>query len=223
MPTNNTGSKLRELCGRFPGAFGHLFSPGGQRKTWLPYALDNGAYSAFSKGIPFDALAYRKLLEWTLPQPVKPIWALVPDCVGNREETMRMWHQYKPMVRGFGIPLAFAVQDGMGMADVPSDASVVFVGGSTQWKRDTAPLWCRAFPRVHIGRVNTYRWLRYYEDCGAESCDGTGWFRGCKRQLDGLVAWLEERNGLRTRFLQANLFSSDDLDLWETPGWDRKS
>jgi hypothetical protein len=29
-------------------------------------------------------------------------------------------------------------------------------------------------------------------ECGAESCDGTGWFRGDKRQLDGLIQYLEE-------------------------------
>ena len=29
---------------------------------------------------------------------------------------------------------------------------------------------------------------------GAESCDGTGWFRGCQRQLAGLKKYLKERS-----------------------------
>jgi len=52
--------------------------------------------------------------------------------------------------------------------------------------------WTAAFPRVHVGRVNTERllWIAHY--AGAESCDGTGWFRGDQQQLAGLLRYLEK-------------------------------
>lgn len=59
--------------------------------------------------------------------------------------------------------------------------------------------WCSRFPRVHVGRVNTYRRLVQCEEAGAESCDGTGWTRGCQRQARGLVVFLEESSGIKSR------------------------
>jgi len=76
--------------------------------------------------------------------------------------------------------------------DVPENAEVIFVGGSTEWKWKTMPIWCREFERVHAARVNTYRLLWMAHDCGAESCDGTGFTRGDQKQWNGLVEYLEE-------------------------------
>lgn len=45
----------------------------------------------------------------------------------------------------------------------------------------------------HIERINTYRWHRVCADAGAESVDGTGWFRGDKEQLEGLRRFLAEQ------------------------------
>ena len=95
-----------------------------------------------------------------------------------------------PVIRSYGWPAAFAVQDGMTSGDVPAEADVVFVGGSTAWKRRTMHEWCDHFPRVHVGRVNTGRWLWECDEAGAESCDGTGWFRGDKAQTNSLLSYL---------------------------------
>lgn len=55
-----------------------------------------------------------------------------------------------------------------------------------------------AFPRIHVGRVNTERMLWMAHEAGAESCDGTGWFRGDKAQLAGLMRYLDDStNGVR--------------------------
>ncbi len=105
----------------------------------------------------------------------------------------------------YGWPLAFAVQDGMTVEDVPGDADVIFVGGSTEWKWRTVAMWCAAFQRVHVGRVNTYRRLWECHDAGAESIDGTGWTRGDQRQYRGLLAYLAESTGGRLRSVQQML------------------
>lgn len=194
MPANNRKALVHFLAGKHPGLLGHLYSPPGERAIypWLPYALDNGAFPAWNNGEPWNAEAFRRLLAWATRQAQPPRWVLVPDVVADRAATLARWREWAPYVRAYGWPLAFAAQDGMTPADVPADADVVFLGGGTEWKRAAIAPWCKAFPRVHVGRINTYEWLSYCERAGAESCDGTGWFRGDPIQLRGLVRWLEE-------------------------------
>jgi hypothetical protein len=205
MLANNTGIRVGYLAGRFPGAIGHLYSPGAQRGPFpfCKYALDNGV---FAKGNDWTPEPWIKMLDWARLSGQCPLWNLVPDFVADRDETLRRWEQYAPVARNYGWPLAFAAQDGMEPSDVPPDADVVFVGGSTDWKWSTYRDWCAAFPRVHIGRVNTYRRLFDCYDAGAESTDGTGFTRGDQRQWRGAVAFLEETKGMRKRVTQEKLF-----------------
>ena len=192
MPSNNTGIVVGYLAGRYPNKIGHLFSPDGLRATydWMPYALDNGKFACWSSGKQWDEEAYRQMLELVAARSQEPLWALVPDEVANAPETLRLWEVWMPVIRSYGWPAAFAVQDGMTSGDVPAEADVVFVGGSTAWKRRTMHEWCDHFPRVHIGRVNTERWLWECDEAGAESCDGTGWLRGGEDRVAGLLSYL---------------------------------
>lgn len=195
MPANNSSMHLGWLAGRYPGRIGWLLSPGGFRRPrpWLPYALDNGAFPAYASGKPWDASRFMAMVRTVATSAIAPPrWLLVPDVVADREATLARWHEWAPQLRPFGWPLAIAVQDGMTPGDVPADADVIFVGGSTRWKWRTVLTWCAAFPRVHVGRVNGYRGLWACYDAGAESCDGTGWFRGDAQQLAGLERHLEE-------------------------------
>lgn len=188
LPANYSNGWVHYWAGRCPGIVGHLYSPGGQRGPypWLPFALDNGAYAGF------DAARWVALLRWACLSGGRPLWVAVPDVVGDAKATRERWEQYSPEAARFGWPLAWVAQDGAAIGDVPSGASVVFVGGSTAWKEETLPYWCANWPRVHVGRVNGYRMLRRCADLGAESCDGTGWGRGDKKQLAGLMQFLEE-------------------------------
>jgi hypothetical protein len=97
----------------------------------------------------------------------------------------------------------------MSAADVPHGASVVFVGGSTAWKWRTVSNWCRDFPRVHVGRANTYKRLWQCHEVGAESCDGTGWMRGDQKQLRGLFEYLAESSGEKPRAQQMRILFED--------------
>jgi hypothetical protein len=209
MLANTTGKRTLDLARRFPGKIGHLFSPGAQRGPipYIPFALDNERFTAFKHGTPWDESKWVKLLEWAKASITQPMWALVPDRVGNKTATLEDWKVYSPVLKAYGWPLAFAVQDGMAVSDVPRDADVIFVGGSTQWKWRTMLMWAREFARVHIGRVNEYRRLWQCHEAGIESVDGTGWMRaGEGRQYRGLVAYLMECCGLKQRSLQCGLF-----------------
>jgi hypothetical protein len=202
MPANNTGAVVRELAARFPDRLGHLFSPGGERMPFAPVALDNGV---FAEGENWTADGWLNLLDWIKAKRITPEWALVPDVVGDREATLERWRTFEQVAYRYGWPLAFAVQDGMTPDDVPWSAEVVFIGGSTTWKWRTMASWCARFPRVHVGRVNSYRRLWQCHDAGAESCDGTGWMRGDQVQYRGLIAYLEESAGMKQRAEQLGL------------------
>lgn len=203
MPANASGWLWHSLA-RETGRVGHLYSPRGQRGPWpwLPYACDNGAFPCWNQADnSFDDTrwattehAWRELLVWCQCAPTKPRWAVVPDRPGKGDETLARWEVYAPLVRAAGIPCALAVQDGMTLDQARAvSPDVVFVGGTTEWKWETAEMWCREFSRVHVGRVNSPAKLELLEQWGAESCDGNGWNRGDRKQTAGLEEWCRAR------------------------------
>jgi hypothetical protein len=194
MPSNNSGLQVGYLAGKYPKRLGWLIGPGGWRKppSWMPVALDNGAFGAWEKGIPWDENAWMRLLE-EATRHCLPVWAIVPDVVTDREATLASWAKWEPFLREEfpNLPLAMAVQDGMTPADVPDGVHTVFIGGSFQWKWRNLPMWTSAFPRVHVGRVNTGKQLWQCDRLGVVSCDGTGWLRGGEERLEDLAKYLE--------------------------------
>ena len=179
------------MFGKYPGRLGHLHSVErlSEPIQGIPWACDNGVFGAWSSGKSWSEEPLYRFLDnyaaW------KPLWVVVPDWVGDRDETLRRWDQHAPALQAFGVPLAMAVQDGMTPDDVPAECSVVFVGGSTSWKWRNLTMWTSAFPRVHVGRVNSIRLLLMAENAGAESCDGTGWFRDPTRTAE-LASYLSK-------------------------------
>lgn len=188
MPANNTGAFRLEA--KHPGRLGMLFSPGGQfDPRHLPYALDNGAYRAYRRGERWSSMAFLRLLAWAKQLPTAPLWVAVPDVVGDAGATLREWEIWRPALAAFGWPLAFVAQDGMTPDDVPAEAAIVFLGGTTRWKWANVHRWAEACRRLHVGRVNGRR-LYQCDALGVESIDGTGWFRGDRRQLAILERYL---------------------------------
>jgi len=191
MPSNCVGFNAGYLFGKHPDRLAHLHSVDrlSEPIRGIPWALDNGVFGAFTAGKEWsEEPLYRFLDAYSL---WSPMWVVVPDCITNRDETLRMWDAHAPALQAFGVPLAMAVQDGMTPDDVPKEASIVFVGGSTSWKWRNLPMWAESFKRVHVGRVNSLRLLLMAEKSGAESCDGTGWFRAPDR-LAELSSYLEK-------------------------------
>lgn len=192
MPSNNTGSQVRDLFERFPGRIGHLMSPDGWREPWGEYALDNGAFPAWTNGERWKRVPFLGLCEKAVDFGRAPRWVVVPDVVADRLGTLRSWVSWAGTLRDwYGWPLAFACQDGMTPDDVPADADVLFIGGSTDWKWASLPMWCATGMRVHVGRVNSPSALFRCAELGVESIDGTGWLRGSQDQWNGLVSFLE--------------------------------
>lgn len=203
MPGNN--SNAHKLAEQFPGQLGLLMAPGGERDPRdLPYAYDNGMYSAWVKSgyhceerfIQQDQWAgmhFQELIHKAHIAEHKPRWIVIPDVIGNAQQTIRDFHRWADKLDqdGFNGTLAMAVQDGMDPSDVP-DGVVAFIGGTKEWKWRNVERFAAELPRVHVGRVNSYEKLWFAHEAGVESVDGTGWFRGDQRQLNRLLRYLSE-------------------------------
>lgn len=191
MPGNNTTSLVHYYAGKYPGKIGLLISPDGWRKPpfYMPYALDNGCFIKWEPDKFIKILMRARTLH-------KPMWIVVPDVVGDAENTLKQWHEWSTKIMSFGYPLAFACQDGMEPQDVPKEAYCCFIGGTTGWKLKNAHRFKNVSQWLHIGRVSTYSRLRWAERIGADSVDGTGYFRGGLNSLQAkqLIAFIEKSN-----------------------------
>lgn len=213
MPANNTSGLVHYLAGRAPGSVGHLYTPNRTErpKSWLPYCLDNGAFAAAINNRPFDWGAWDAALDRYVGHPQAPIWIVVPDVVFDGAATLAQWNQLAEGYRKRYVPLAIAVQNGMTPDDVRSLAvqpDVIFIGGTTEWKWETVGTWCAEFPRVHVARVNGRRALDASYLAGAESCDGSGWFRGDLAQIEELCEFIADTRGMDSKELREAARSS---------------
>lgn len=195
MPSNNTGFMIGYIAGKFKNSIGLLISPNGWRyiPEVIPYALDNGAYYAFTNKVDWDEDEFYKMLD-KIPADHHPLWVACPDKVTDKDETLRLWDKHSTRISGWELPIAFVVQDGMTSSDVPSNADIIFMGGSFEWKWKMLPEFCSMGKRVHCGRVNSYEGLWICDENGVESCDGTGWVRGGLKRIQPMIDYLEEKH-----------------------------
>lgn len=147
------------------------------RTEGLPYALDNGAWTAYQQGRPFDerlfSVALRKLGR-------DADWTVVPDIVAGGMPSLELslrWMRHVLDECGRGL---LAVQDGIEVDDVRhliGPRVGVFVGGSTPWKLATMARWAQLARErgawCHVGRVNSMRRIRLCAIADVDSFDGT--------------------------------------------------
>lgn len=154
-----------------------LVSPTGHHQAeGMPYALDNGAWTAHQQGRPFDADLFRRAVD---KLGARADWIVVPDVVGDAARTLEAFDAWWPELRGAGL-LLLAVQDGMTEPDVQvrlRPGVGLFLGGSTAWKERAAKGW-GVFARerslyLHMGRVNSARRVAIAAEAGCHSVDGT--------------------------------------------------
>lgn len=204
LAANNGNSVMHFLAGRYPGKIGMMMSPASgfsQPKSWMPYAIDNGKYSAWQLGRLWDDSRFFEMLDKCRICAYKPIWIVAPDEVGCWKRTESLWYLYEPRLRDYKFDLAYVAQDGAAPKSIPASADVIFIGGTTKWKWENAKRFCESFPRVHIGRVNSAEKLEYCEKIGAESCDGSGFTRegADSPRIRGLMNFLEGYRALKTQ------------------------
>lgn len=183
---------------------GWIMSPAGWRRPdrrAVPYAIDNGRFRPLGK-LPAGALtlpAFWRLCEKAAAQPSPPLFAVLPDQPYAADATRALADRYAAQLSAaWPFRWALAVQDGMTPADLDRwPIGAVFVAGSTAWKWRTVAAWAREAKArglyVHVARVNTIHRIRHCIDVDADSADGTGVFRGNRRQLAGVLDGLTEQ------------------------------
>ena len=146
----------------------------------LAWAIDNGAWGCYQRGMPFDAAAFGLVLErWGHGAD----WIVAPDIVAGGLESLALSLSWLPRLARLATTL-IAVQDGMRPEDLRPHIGGrvgIFVGGSTAWKWRTLPGWA-ALARsrgahLHVGRVNSAKAIRACASLGVNSCDGTSMSR----------------------------------------------
>ena len=191
LPANNAKWLVHYWAGRYPERLGHLWSPGRPISVYphLSYALDNGKFAAVTADRRWNEAAFLQHVAAVAALPKPPEWLVVPDQPFDAQATVELWQRWEPGLIDLGIPLAFAAQNGHRPEDIPNSASVIFLGGSDDWKFAHLPEFVATGKPVHVGRVNGRR-LWQCEGAGAASCDGSGWFRGKQDQLHILEHYL---------------------------------
>ena len=144
-----------------------------------PWVMDNGSFSDFNQN-KFITMAGYGMADPNCK------WIAMPDVVGNHDETLDLFHKWTNQMCNYWIPCrerfkkwAFVVQDGATMESIPWDDIVaVFLGGTDKMKRSRKAFRIMRHARrlgkwVHIGRVNTPKWVEYWY-WTADSIDGSG-------------------------------------------------
>jgi hypothetical protein len=178
------------------GLLGMIATPA-QRRPVPPLATwcaDNGCF-----GVGFPGVG--PWLEWlagfTEGERARCAFATAPDVVADHDATVTRSGPWLDRIRQLGYPAAFVAQDGARPNSVPWDTfDVLFIGGSTRWKLgpEARAVIRRAHDHarpVHMGRVNTWRRLRYAAAVGAASVDGTYLTYGPDVNTRRLLAWMD--------------------------------
>lgn len=173
---SRTGSRRNLKALRAHGWRLMVSAKGVLRHEGFKYALDNGAWTTFQRGEPFDVEAFDAAVN-LLGRGADFI--VVPDIVAGGLRSLEFSLSWLPRLRDLA-PLLLAVQDGMAPDDIHPLVGPevgIFVGGSTAWKCATMAEWGALARRtgayMHVGRVNSGRRIRACAAAGADSFDGS--------------------------------------------------
>lgn len=149
---------------------------GSLRHEGFAYALDNGAWTAFQKGEPFDGPRFERAFARL---GAGADFVVAPDIVAGGLRSLEFSEKWLPRLDAASRVLV-AVQDGMQPRDVQgllSQRVGVFIGGTTEWKEQTMRQWGELARKhdayLHVGRVNSRRRIRLCHEAGVDSFDGT--------------------------------------------------
>ncbi len=146
------------------------------RHEGFRYAIDNGAWTSFQRGEPFDEISFCRAVDLL---GAGADFIVLPDIVAGGLRSLEFSLAWLPQLSGVA-PLLLAVQDGMDAADIAALIGPdlgIFVGGTSGWKEQTLPMWGRIArdheAYLHVGRVNTVRRIALCAAAGADSFDGS--------------------------------------------------
>lgn len=161
------------------------------RTEGFPYALDNGAWTAFTRGEPFDVEAFLRAFE---KLGAGADFVIAPDIVAGGRASLDLSLDWLPRLDAARLVLV-PNQDGLepeDFSDLVGPRVGVFHGGSTEWKLANMVKWGRWCAErgvyFHVGRVNTAVRYRLAHVSGACSVDGSRASRFAQ-DIHDLDAW----------------------------------
>ena len=185
-----SGPKVRKAMQ--DGVLGQMMQPniGNLLLEGVEWAADNGCFS--------DNWRPRKwllFLQRCKEAETVPLFATVPDVVGDSAATDELWERWSGVVASMGFVPAYVTQNGC--RRIPDDAGAVFTGGDDEWKEGGAAYGLMKVGQArglwtHMGRVNTKRRLQLAHRHGYDSVDGTMLAFGPDKNLPILLRWLAE-------------------------------
>jgi hypothetical protein len=178
MFATGTGTK-RNLAGMRANGWGLLLTPDRPELLtgFAAVAIDNGAWGAHQCGEEWTPDKFCKLVD---KHGAIAHWVVAPDIVCGGLESLARSVQWLPWLLDRCRRVLIAVQDGITATDLMplvNDRVGIFVGGSTNWKIETLPMWGELAKNsgcyLHVGRVNSAKRIRLCAMSGADSVDGT--------------------------------------------------
>ena len=179
---NGNSFSDRQICQ--DNGFGVLISPGGCRAphNFPYYAVDNGAFSAWVNEKEWNPDPFLNLLELSQKSTRPPDMVVVPDKVASGRESLDFSLNWIKQLPEIGTRYYLAVQDGMEISDIIPVIELfggLFVGGTLEWKYETAPDWVELAhdhrKPCHIGRIGTWDRIVWASRIGADSIDSSSW------------------------------------------------
>jgi hypothetical protein len=193
---NPSTAAVREAMGA--GLLGMISTPaqGNPVPECAAWCADNGC---FGGGYPGDD-GYLAYLGALAEHQARCAFAVAPDVPFDMTASLERSRPMLARIRSLGYPVALAAQNGSGAVSIPwAEFDVLFLGGDTAWKlgpeaRDLTAAARASGKRVHMGRVNSLRRLRYADAIGCDSADGTYLAFGPDVNLPRLLGWLRAVN-----------------------------
>jgi hypothetical protein len=180
---SRTGTKRNLAALRAAGWHLMVSARGVLRTEGFPYALDNGAWTAFQLGEEFDVPAFERAVALL---GAEAEFIVLPDIVLGGLPSLDLSLEWLRKLRRrpelVNTRFLIAVQNGMEnvlprIERLLEPKVGIFVGGDVPWKLATMPIWARLAKRrgaiCHVGRVNTAKRIRICEAAGVDSFDGS--------------------------------------------------
>lgn len=176
-----TGTK-RNLKALRDAGWGLLVTPDAARtEGFTEYGIDNGAWSAHTKGLDWDSTYRAKFERLVEDYGAAADFIVAPDIVAAGAASLARSVEWLPALRSVGCLVLIPVQDDMrpdpSLTRHLGDTVGLFVGGSTEFKIASLPTWSWVAREwdcyLHVARVNSVRRIRYCQAYGVDSIDGT--------------------------------------------------
>lgn len=115
--------------------------------------LDNGAFSAFTRGTPFDCNMFYSWIESHLAHPH---WAVVPDEIGGTVEQQRKMVATWPYRKEYGAPVWHLALPLKYLFDLCNEWPRVCLGSSSEFWKVGSPLWSRRMDEIFNALIHQF-------------------------------------------------------------------